>query len=106
MHNDLPAVRWHAGQAARITSPAALVQRAAHPPTNSAALQLQWQPNSLYVCALRVHHYAARRQACLLFAPTLFRPQVRWVGGVEIELLALATGARIVPRFQVSHVSF
>jgi chaperonin GroEL (HSP60 family) len=28
-------------------------------------------------------------------------PAVRWVGGVEIELLALATGARIVPRFQV-----
>lgn len=27
-------------------------------------------------------------------------PAVRWVGGVEIELLALATGARIVPRFQ------
>jgi len=25
---------------------------------------------------------------------------VRWVGGVEIELIALATGARIVPRFQ------
>lgn len=28
-------------------------------------------------------------------------PAVRWVGGVEIELLALATGARIVPRFSV-----
>lgn len=28
-------------------------------------------------------------------------PAVRWVGGVELELLALATGARIVPRFQV-----
>jgi T-complex protein 1 subunit epsilon len=27
-------------------------------------------------------------------------PAVRWVGGVEIELLALATGARIVPRFE------
>lgn len=27
-------------------------------------------------------------------------PAVRWVGGVEIELLALATGARIIPRFQ------
>ncbi|KAL4854794.1 T-complex protein 1 subunit epsilon [Chlorella vulgaris] len=27
-------------------------------------------------------------------------PAVRWVGGVELELLALATGARIVPRFQ------
>lgn len=26
-------------------------------------------------------------------------PAVRWVGGVELELLALATGARIVPRF-------
>lgn len=25
---------------------------------------------------------------------------VRWVGGPEIELLAMATGARIVPRFQ------
>lgn len=25
---------------------------------------------------------------------------VRWVGGVEIELLAMATGARIVPRFE------
>jgi T-complex protein 1 subunit epsilon len=25
---------------------------------------------------------------------------VRWVGGVEIELIAVATGARIVPRFQ------
>ena len=24
---------------------------------------------------------------------------MRWVGGVEIELLAMATGARIVPRF-------
>ena len=24
---------------------------------------------------------------------------VRWVGGVELELLAMATGARIVPRF-------
>ena len=26
-------------------------------------------------------------------------PAVRWVGGVEIELLAVATGARIVPRY-------
>ncbi|CAM9277977.1 unnamed protein product, partial [Phaeothamnion confervicola] len=26
-------------------------------------------------------------------------PAVRWVGGVEIELIAIATGARIVPRF-------
>jgi T-complex protein 1 subunit epsilon len=25
---------------------------------------------------------------------------VRWVGGVEIELIAIATGARIVPRFE------
>jgi chaperonin GroEL (HSP60 family) len=31
-------------------------------------------------------------------------PAIRWVGGVEIELLAMATGARIVPRFQVSQV--
>ncbi len=27
-------------------------------------------------------------------------PSVRWVGGVELELLAIATGARIVPRFE------
>lgn len=27
-------------------------------------------------------------------------PAVRWVNGVEIELVAIATGARIVPRFQ------
>jgi T-complex protein 1 subunit epsilon len=27
-------------------------------------------------------------------------PAIRWVGGVEIELLAIATGARIVPRFK------
>jgi T-complex protein 1 subunit epsilon len=27
-------------------------------------------------------------------------PSVRWVGGVEIELIALATGARIIPRFE------
>jgi len=27
-------------------------------------------------------------------------PAVRWVGGVELELLAISTGARIVPRFQ------
>lgn len=26
-------------------------------------------------------------------------PAVRWVGGPEIELLAIATNARIVPRF-------
>ena len=26
-------------------------------------------------------------------------PAVRWVGGVEIELIAIATGGRIVPRF-------
>jgi hypothetical protein len=32
-------------------------------------------------------------------------PAVRWVGGVELELLALATGARIVPRFQVGGCS-
>jgi len=25
---------------------------------------------------------------------------VRWVGGAEIELLAIATGARIIPRFE------
>lgn len=31
-------------------------------------------------------------------------PAVRWVGGVEIELLAIATGARIIPRFQVRSV--
>ena len=29
---------------------------------------------------------------------------MRWVGGVEIELLAMATGARIVPRFEVLHL--
>lgn len=33
----------------------------------------------------------------LLMANNL--PAVRWVGGVELELLAMATGARIVPRF-------
>lgn len=27
-------------------------------------------------------------------------PSVRWVGGVEIELIAIATGGRIIPRFQ------
>lgn len=27
-------------------------------------------------------------------------PAVRWVGGVEIELIAIATGSRIVPRFE------
>lgn len=27
-------------------------------------------------------------------------PAIRWVGGNELELIALATGARIVPRFQ------
>lgn len=27
-------------------------------------------------------------------------PAIRWVGGNEIELIALATGARIIPRFQ------
>lgn len=26
-------------------------------------------------------------------------PAVRWVGGVEMELLAIATGGRIIPRF-------
>lgn len=26
-------------------------------------------------------------------------PAVRWVGGPEIELIAIATGGRIVPRF-------
>jgi T-complex protein 1 subunit epsilon len=34
----------------------------------------------------------------LLFANEL--PAVRWIGGVEIELIAMATGSRIVPRFQ------
>lgn len=34
----------------------------------------------------------------LLLAADL--PAVRWVGGVEMELIALATGARIVPRFE------
>ncbi|KAF7456412.1 putative T-complex protein 1, epsilon subunit (TCP-1-epsilon) [Cryptosporidium felis] len=27
-------------------------------------------------------------------------PSIRWVGGVEIELIAIATGANIVPRFE------
>jgi len=27
-------------------------------------------------------------------------PAVRWVGGSDIELIAIATGARIVPRFE------
>ncbi|KAG2379636.1 hypothetical protein C9374_006753 [Naegleria lovaniensis] len=27
-------------------------------------------------------------------------PAVRWVGGVEIELIAIATGGRIIPRFE------
>lgn len=26
-------------------------------------------------------------------------PAIRWVGGVELELIAIATGGRIVPRF-------
>uniref|UniRef100_A0A6B2L1F8 T-complex protein 1 subunit epsilon n=1 Tax=Arcella intermedia TaxID=1963864 RepID=A0A6B2L1F8_9EUKA len=34
----------------------------------------------------------------LLLANNL--PAVRWVGGVEIELIAIATGGRIVPRFE------
>jgi len=33
-------------------------------------------------------------------------PAVRWVGGPEIELIAIATGGRIVPRFQVLFVDF
>ena len=35
----------------------------------------------------------------LLLPPQNGLPAIRWVGGVEIELLAIATGARIVPRF-------
>ena len=31
-------------------------------------------------------------------------PAVRWVGGVEIELIAMATGARIVPRWEQEHL--
>lgn len=27
-------------------------------------------------------------------------PSVRWVGGLEIELIAIATGGRIIPRFE------
>ena len=27
-------------------------------------------------------------------------PAVRWVGGLEIELIAIATGGRIIPRFE------
>lgn len=27
-------------------------------------------------------------------------PAIRWVGGVEIELIAIATGAHIIPRFE------
>lgn len=27
-------------------------------------------------------------------------PAVRWVSGTDVELIAMATGARIVPRFQ------
>jgi chaperonin GroEL (HSP60 family) len=27
-------------------------------------------------------------------------PAIRWVGGVELELVAIATGGRIVPRFR------
>mmetsp|Transcript_35013 Transcript_35013/g.78451 ORF Transcript_35013/g.78451 Transcript_35013/m.78451 type:complete len:544 (+) Transcript_35013:82-1713(+) len=34
----------------------------------------------------------------LLFQNSL--PAVRWVGGVELELIAIATGGRIVPRFE------
>merc|ERR1719456_1255217 len=34
----------------------------------------------------------------LLFQREL--PAVRWVGGVELELIAIATGGRIVPRFE------
>lgn len=34
----------------------------------------------------------------LLYANDL--PAIRWVGGQEIELVAIATGARIVPRFE------
>jgi len=28
---------------------------------------------------------------------------IRWVGGTDIELLAMATGARIIPRFEELH---
>lgn len=34
----------------------------------------------------------------LLLAEQL--PAVRWVGGPEMELIAIATGGRIVPRFE------
>ena len=34
----------------------------------------------------------------LLYANDL--PAVRWVGGVEMELIAIATGGRIIPRFE------
>uniref|UniRef100_A0A0A9XYI1 T-complex protein 1 subunit epsilon n=1 Tax=Lygus hesperus TaxID=30085 RepID=A0A0A9XYI1_LYGHE len=27
-------------------------------------------------------------------------PAVRWVGGVELEMIAIATGGRIIPRFE------
>lgn len=27
-------------------------------------------------------------------------PAIRWVGGPDIELIAMATGAKIVPRFE------
>lgn len=39
----------------------------------------------------------------LLLANAL--PAVRWVGGVELELIAIATGGRIVPRFEELNAS-
>lgn len=30
-------------------------------------------------------------------------PAVRWVSGTDIELIAMATGGRIVPRFEEIH---
>ena len=37
---------------------------------------------------------------CVLFDVYLELPAVRWIGGVELELIAMATNGRITPRFE------
>jgi len=46
-------------------------------------------------CFKRVRTYSFRLLTC-----SLELPAVRWVGGVELELIAIATNGRIVPRFE------
>ncbi|KAI5409506.1 T-complex protein 1 subunit epsilon, partial [Lathyrus oleraceus] len=99
MHRNLPAVRWVGGVELELIAIATVekfqtLRKQEQKYFDDTVQQCKDVGATLVICQWGFDDEANH----LLMHRNL--PAVRWVGGVELELIAIATGGRTVPRFQ------